>query len=343
MEPTLGTMVEEYIRRVKKDRYSRLNKKAVENLLKGDEDKVLKEEKDFIFLNQDLIPEMKLSDPELLESIRIAIKSSLKMYPKDKKTAIAIYKDFLEFIEKNYGLMISIIFPEWLPSNSLERQLHIVKLLHDTEIKVSQIQEQLYVSQKTIENDLKKLAGEDEDPLEVMGQRLTVDFDRRSRHFPSTVHPLFLTFNLTQVITTLEGLKKMEEDAAHKNYAINAAKTIWAQLSDYAKRRIFTVSEGLGMEIAWYKSLDSGDKNLFYSEKMCSTEMGRESVLLCYKNGKPCYIEYLKDNGTTVFYENYLIKTYNDHDIQIVGTDGKELKLSSDRVIKAALTKQELY
>lgn len=78
-----------------------------------------------------------------------------------------------------------------------------------------------------------------------MWQTLTEDVDRRrgSVTFPSTVHPLFLTFNLTQIIAMLEGLKKMSEDMVYKNYAEVSAKMIWSQLSDYAKRRVFTVSE----------------------------------------------------------------------------------------------------
>lgn len=345
MEKTLGNVVVEYIEKITNNKYDRrFNKNAVKNLFIGNKKNSLTEEKNFIFLHQDGISAlMELSNPDLAESIRIAVRSSLKMYPKNKKPAIAIYKDFLEFIDKYYGLKIDISFPEWLPSNSLERQLHMVKLLHDTNLTILDLQNLLYVSDKTIENDLKKLQGEDEDPLEVLGQKLTIDFDRRNRQFPSTVHPLFLTFNLTQVITMLEGLKKMAEDSAHKNYAVNAAKTIWAQLSDYARQRVYSVSEGLGMDIKWYQALDPGEKNLFYSETMCSSVMGRESILFCYKNGKPCYIEYLGDDGTTIFYKNYWIKTYIEQDILIVDRDGNERRLNTDRVIKAALTEHELY
>ena len=288
---------------------------------------------------------MKITDQDTADCINEAVKDSLKLYPKNKKAAIDIYKDFLDFIDKNYNLRITMAFPEWLPSNSLERQLHIVKLLHDPKNnKRSAIPGMLYVSEKTIENDLKKLQGEDGDPLEVLGQKLVIDFDRKSRHFPSTVHPLFLTFNLTQVITTLEGLKKISEDSAHKNYALNAARTIWAQLSDYATRRIFTVSEGIGLDTQWYQSLESGDKNLFYSETMCSTSVGLESALYCVKNSKPCFIEYLEDDGRTVYYKNCLIKIHDHQNNRlIIDMDGKELKLDTNRVSKAALTEHELY
>jgi hypothetical protein len=65
-----------------------------------------------------------------------------------------------------------------------------------------------------------------------MGQKLTVDFDRKKGKlsFPSTVHPLFLTFNLTQVIC-LEGegslyIRKMV-DLQLNNEAIQGFVYIW--------------------------------------------------------------------------------------------------------------------
>jgi len=352
METTIGNAVEAYVNKVSEANYLKKRQKdAVKNLFKGNSEKIVSKEKessrdkDFVFLHQDkLNAEMKISHQDAVDDIIEAVKSSLMSYSRDKKSAIAIYKEFLDFLETNYRLKISMVFPEWLPTNSLERQLHIVKLLHDPEIEVSTIKDLLYVGVRTIATDLKKLQGKDEDPLQVLGQKLIVELDRKSRHFPSTVHPLFLTFNLTQVITTLEGLKKMAEDSGHKNYALNAAKTIWAQLSDYATRRIFTVSEGLGLDIHWYQSLDSGDKNMFYSETMCSSDDGCGSVLNCYKNQKPCFIEYLDDEGKTVFYKNWRIKNYeHDTNILIIERNEEVLHLQINRVIKAALTTQEVY
>jgi len=342
MDTTIRNMVDAYLLSIK---YKNFNKTAVKNLFFGSK-KDLEEGRNFVFFIKDeMLDIMKITDQDTSVCITEAVERSLKLYPKNKKAAIDIYKDFLDFIDKNYNLKIIMAFPEWLPTNSLERQLHIVKLLHDPEKnKRSAIPGMLYVSEKTIENDLKKLQGDDGDPLEVLGQKLVIEFERKSRHFPSTVHPLFLTFNLTQVITTLEGLKKMSEDSAHKNYALNAARTIWAQLSDYATRRIFTVSEGLGLDTQWYQSLESGDKNLFYSETMCSTSVGLESALYCFKNSKPCFIEYLEVDGRTVYYKNCLIKIHDHQNNRlIIDMDGKELQLDTNRVSKAALTEHELY
>ena len=285
-----------------------------------------------------------ITDLEAEEYIDIAIKSSMKKYSKSIVTAVAVYKELITFINKKYNISISISFPKWLPKTTLERQLYIAKMLQNPEASISKLEDILYVSSKTMQNDLKILKGDGDDPLEVMGQKLTVDFDRKKGKlsFPSTVHPLFLTFNLTQVITTLEGLKIMSEKEAYKNYALNGAKTIWIQLSDYAKQRIFTVSEGLGIDTCWYKSLETDISNLFHTEYMCSTIYGCESLLLCFKNGRPCFIEYIDEDGKTIIYKNCMIISYSNDQVTVKMGE-KQLILETDRVVKAALTENELY
>ncbi|HEY8892990.1 MAG TPA: hypothetical protein VIM70_22450 [Clostridium sp.] len=158
----------------------------------------------------------------------------------------------------------------------------------------------------------------------------------------ATAIAIYKEFIMTQVITTLEGLKIMSEKEAYKNYALNGAKTIWIQLSDYAKHRIYTVSEGLGIDISWYKSLEMDISNLFHSEYMCSTIYGCQSLLLCYKNSRPCFIEYIDDDGKTIIYKNCLIISCPD-DRVTVKMGEKQLILETERVIKAALTENELY
>jgi len=78
-----------------------------------------------------------------------------------------------------YNIEISISFPKWIPKTTLERQLYIAKMLQGPEAPIDQLEDVLYVSSKTLQNDLKILKGDGDDPLEVMGQKLTVDFDRK--------------------------------------------------------------------------------------------------------------------------------------------------------------------
>ena len=100
-----------------------------------------------------------------------------------------------------------------------------------------EVAEKYLVSEKTIENDMKALR----EGISVMDQEIRLsDVQLRNRKVTaiSTMHPLFLAQNLTQIICMLEGLRRMEDDWAMQSYARNTAVSIWCQLSDYARERI---------------------------------------------------------------------------------------------------------
>ena len=77
--------------------------------------------------------------------------------------------------------------------------------------------------------------------ISVMDQELRLsDVQLRNRKVTavSTMHPLFLAQNLTQIICMLEGLRRMENNWVMSSYARNTAVSIWCQLSQYARERI---------------------------------------------------------------------------------------------------------
>lgn len=128
-------------------------------------------------------------------------------------------------------------------SNSFERQMYMAKTLQNPDKTVNDLVEELWVSQRTIDDDLGRLRGI-KDPIQVCGEPFLIkETMRRDARlsFTSTAHPFFLTWNLTQVICTLKGLKHMSEDSAYKEYALISTKAIWRQLSDYARDRIIKV------------------------------------------------------------------------------------------------------
>ena len=254
---------------------------------------------------------------------------------------------------KKYKLNVDIFLPPIPVSISLERQMYIAKLLHDTNIKISDLPELLLVSERTIEEDLRKLRGQDDDPLQVMGQKLSIDFERSRSglKFPSTVHPLFLTQNLTQIIAILRGLEHQAKHPAYERYAVNTAASIWLQLSNYAKNRILTVSEILDIDINWFQrinklALDELSFKLFSNEVSCSNNLGSGCVLDCLKNGKLCYIEYQTENGNIIYYQGCKIKNIYRESLDIdcvaieVSTETYNLEIS--KILRSAFTPEEL-
>ena len=321
----ISSYIDEYGR---KRRYasSLYDAKTAKNLLIGDSD--------FALVQQD--------GYEDSEYLAYNIKSSVSAYSRNKDIAIRIYKDFLTFL-KNKGVDVDVPFPPISVSNSFERLMFIAKYLQDPRHKVSDLSDLLWVSPRTINEDIKKLRGDHEDPIQICGKVFTIDDLEKHKdvvYFPSTAHPLFLTPNLTQVLVTLKGLKSMASDPLYAEYARYAAMDIWEQLSDYAKTRIhFVLSELLPEDLEWYESLRKSDDEHFYSEVRCS---GTNVILDCMKNEKPFYVEYDGEDGICIYSRcMYIPQTYNGSSIEVNTTMG-QVCLVFDKVIRSAYTVEEL-
>jgi len=343
MATTIRDTIDDFIKTELK--YQQLNKEMVKNIfglgIKGPAGYSLASQDAFKLYYE-------VSDEGIQSSFKKAIIASIKAYPKSKDSAILVYKKYIEYLKRKHGLEIDICFPPVPVSITLERQLYIAKLLHNPAIKISDLPKKLFVGERTIEDDLKKLRGLDDDPIQVMGQKLTVDFERNKScvTFPSTVHPLFLTQNLTQIICMLKGLEHQQSDPALKSYALSTAVSVWRQLSDYAQDRIMTVSAGLGLDKSWFEKLDAMARGeaepwLFRSEMGCSNSMGSGNVLYCLKNEKPCSLEYQEEDGSLQYYPNCMVRHYGSGWVEVL-SDGEIIRLNLDQVTRSALTPEEL-
>lgn len=302
--------------------------KTAKNLLMGDGEAAL--------INQECYEDS--------EYLAYNIKASVRAYVRNKDMAIHIYRDFLAFLKAKSGTTISVDFPPIAISNTFERLMFIAKYLQDPRHKVSDLPELLWVSQKTISEDVKRLRGDHDDPIQICGKVFAVEDLERHRdsvYFPSTAHPLFLTPNLTQVLVTLKGLKKMSEEPMYAQYAQLAAADIWEQLSDYAKNRIhYVLSVLLPEDLSWYERLKKTDEQSFYSEVRCSSN--QNVVLDCIKNGKSFYVEYACEAGRRLYSQcTFVPRTYTGDSIEIESSEGR-VRLSLANIVRSAYTAEEL-
>ena len=222
------------------------------------------------------------------------IRSCVKAYTHDKDSAIALFRDFVGYLG-DQGIPVDVSFPPIPVSNSFERLMFIAKYLQEPIHSIADLPNVLWVSERTIEEDLRRLRGID-DPIQVCGRVFAIpDTERHDGQltFVSTAHPLFLTENLTQILVLLKGLKHMAENPLYSAYARLTGAEIWDQLSPYAKKRIhFVLGELMPEDLKWYESLGSSEHS-FHTEEMCSRVMNTgSSVLLdCIKNGKSFCLE----------------------------------------------------
>lgn len=240
------------------------------------------------------------------EHLAAAMMDSVSASVRGKDTVIGVYKDLVAFLSEK-GIDIEIEFPPVSVDSSLDRLLFIARHFQKEDATIEELPNILWVSERTIESDIARLKGEAEDILAVCGRKFYIPETKREDgrlNFASTLHPLFLTENLTQVIIMLEGLKHMAENPDYKRYAETTAANIWEQLSDYAKDRIHKViGPILPGDVSWYDSLERELDSTFYTENNCSVPGNVFMESIKSDGTKPCYIEYEKD-GETVIYEN---------------------------------------
>ena len=268
----------------------------------------------------------------------LAVRQAVKSYGNSKDTAVDLVKRLTADVEKRTGCRFEIEYPPIPIGNTFERLMYISKYLQNPEAKISDLEDILWLSDRTIDGDILKLRGMDDDPIQICGKKYVIDYVKREndhvRDMASTPHPLFLTCNITQVIVTLKGLRTMSEDVAFAGYAMKTASEIWEQLSDLAKDRILYVTQNmLPEEEEWFRRLGNMGDNTFWPEYSCSS-YGSNALIECMKNSIPCYIEYFTEEGSE-FFDGVQVKAYYG-DTVVVCQNGAERELKVMNILRSA-------
>ena len=278
------------------------------------------------------------------------IRNSVMAYSSNKDTAISLYRDLIVFLAEKGVAVPPIAFPPIPISNTFERLMFIAKYLQDENNRISDLSGRLWVSERTIEEDMKRLR-DDVDPIQVCGKKFFISGTERRDggiRFQSTAHPIFLAENLTQVLVMLKGLRVMAENPLYEPYALQTGREIWNQLSVYAKNRIrFVLQDLMPEDSSWYEKLaEANDDYYFHTETACSQiyNSGPRVVLDCIKNGKPFCVEYEEDGKISVYSDCRMERSsYSTKPLSIiVNCSGGRIRLLLDHVIRSAYTLEEL-
>ena len=300
------------------------------NILKGGASDGKTASAAYIFLSEPALSGLlgkDIEDTAVRDMLPAAIHDSESSYTRDKNNAIKIYQQYTAFLRKSYGVQVEVEFPP-LFNSAFDRQMYIVKSLHENRYNAAEIAGKLWLSEKTISEDMSEL----EDGISILGQRLSIsrrDVNGRSGLFNS-IHPLFLVPNLTQVVVLLQGLRGMAADKVYHAYAMKLASNIWSELSDYARTRIMDVAEQIGMDQEWFADLEnSRDKDLYSTELECSYDEGPGNVLDFIKNRKRCSIEVVGESGVQIWEDCRIIGMSEGEIVVHHNKKDKSLPLSS--------------
>ena len=191
-----------------------------------------------------------------------------------KESTRKIIVDFLQFVEdKTDREMGSLLFNKRFYDDPVERQLEMAKYLHEPKC-ASDIEEHFEITSETRKKDLQALR----EGIEILGGKITLEEQREGRKifYKSTVHPVFLPLNLTEIYALVKYLpNQLDLYDPNSTVVMDIIKRIKAQLSDYAWERIYP-----GERKPTYDNEYISDRKLAQSRK------GIQMYLM--KSGKEC-------------------------------------------------------
>ena len=162
---------------------------------------------------------------------------------KGKEITRKVVVDFYYYLEKytSVGKPDSNLYDIHFYDYPFERQLEIAKYLH-TERTTSEIQEHFNIDARTVRSDLQEL----EEGITIMGTTVQISKDKRGRsyYYRTTLHPVFLPLNLTEVYALTVYLNRVIPDKDPNAMIIrDISDRIKGQLSPYAFQKLFPDEE----------------------------------------------------------------------------------------------------
>lgn len=162
----------------------------------------------------------------------------VKSLRSSKESTRKIMVDFLHFIEDKKKIEIdSELYDLHFYDDPVERQLEIAKFLTEPR-KAEEIEKKFGINSETRKTDLRALRN----GIEVLGSVVKLQEERigRAVYYKSTVHPIFLPLNLTEVYALVEYLPgQLSPEDPNSKVIKDITKRIKAQLSDYAWEKIY--------------------------------------------------------------------------------------------------------
>ena len=157
-----------------------------------------------------------------------------------KESTRKIMVAFFEYLENDEFMQIkeSVLYTKRFYDHDFERRLEIAKFLHTPKSK-EQIMEKFDIAARTVNDDLQEL----ELGVRIFGS--TVQIERvpnedNKVQYKTTVHPVFLPLNMTEVFAMTKYLENtIDRSDPYGATILSIAERIKGQLSDYAWKHLY--------------------------------------------------------------------------------------------------------
>ncbi|NLN84339.1 MAG: HTH domain-containing protein [Firmicutes bacterium] len=123
-----------------------------------------------------------------------------------------------------------------------ERRIEILKVLQGKKMRIGELAEYFDFDERTLREDIKSLR----EGLNVLGTTVKIDSSHEGsqRHYyKSTVHPIFLALNLSELFALLKLLEVRSQKNNGEVYE-SLFQKIYSQMTDYAEGRISHLLKG---------------------------------------------------------------------------------------------------
>ena len=180
--------------------------------------------------------------------VPVAIRETVKSYSSSKTTAIRRCKAFVKWLEKKLNTKYDIEWPPIDVGRDFERMIYMMRTLQecpdlkDNETLVEYLENKLWISDRTINDDLSRMNHADHS-REATLLNTTLSINGMTRNdgtvsFLSTAHPILLIENLTCVAMMLYAMLENAEDPKQHDALLLTAGHVWSQLTEYARKRV---------------------------------------------------------------------------------------------------------
>ena len=150
----------------------------------------------------------------------------------------------------------------------------------------------------------------------ILGSKVSIELARASNVYDSTVHPVFLALNLTEVNFLVNHLRLQCKGSSYEPIAEQIAYDVYRQLSVYAKSRMDAVAKNNGIDMDQW-AIRPDLKPGYRSE-------ADQKQILYYLKARKCRLTPI-DHPTEAIPGRVIWK--NDNSIVFRKEDGTELKL----------------
>lgn len=200
------------------------------------------------------------------------------------------------------------------------RKVEILKLLQGREMRTSEIAEYFGVDERTIRTDMQALR----DGIDIFGIKIKIESKHpgKQKHFyKSTVHPIFLALNLSELFALLKLLENAILQDRGEIYK-HIFDQVYSQITDYA--------EGLIANKLKNKYKKTKNSNLLEEEAI-----KHKDIMLVYwvKSGRFIEISYRNKDGVLVNEEVSLIDIRENNEIIVRNKQGNKYSINYNDVV----------